>query len=70
MSFGPGKGWGGGGPDVEGTPFRWFGPEGSGAFITPGPEWPLKPENIAKNKGLTALAVVLVILYLASSNRK
>lgn len=69
MTFGAGSGWGGGGASGEEEPFRWFGPEGSGAFITPGPEWPLKPENLAKNKGLTALAVVLVILYLAGSSR-
>lgn len=26
--------------------FRWFGPEGSGAFITPGSKWPWKTNPI------------------------
>lgn len=70
MSFGGGGGWGGGGADdrVEYPTFRLFGPRGSGAFITPGEEWPLTPEKLAKNKGIWILALA-VILALAGDSK-
>lgn len=72
MGFGAGSGFGGGGGGARGEeeePFRWFGPRGSGAFITPGEEWPLDPKNLfdpEKNKWVALLAVGLVLLALAS----
>lgn len=62
MSFGGGGGWGGGGAGARDEyQFRWFGPRGSGAFITPGEEWPT-PEKLIKNKGIWVVLAVVALL--------
>ena len=70
MSFGGGGGWGGGGGSSrwEAIKFRLFGPRGSGAFITPGEEWPFTPEKLVKNKWVWVGALALLILASESSN--
>ena len=70
MSFGGGRGFGGGGAgERDEYIFRWFGPRGSGAFITPGEEWPLTPEKLIKNKWIYVGAVALILLAWASDSK-
>ena len=52
----------------NGLPFRWFGPRGSGAFITPGEEWPLTPEKLIKNKGIWLALAILALLALSGDS--
>jgi len=69
MSFGGGGGWGGGGAEgrEEYPGFRLWGPPGSGAFITPGSEWPFTPEKIVKNKVVWILAIVAILALAGDS---
>jgi len=67
MSFGGGGGWGGGGGGAyeEEIPIAIWGPPGSGAIITPGPEFPY--EAIDKTKKVGILVLLLAVLALSRS---
>lgn len=66
MSFGAGRGWGGGGTGEEEGPIAIWGPPGSGAIITPGPAWPTEAIESTKKWGI--LAVIAIVLLLASTD--
>ncbi|GAI13045.1 unnamed protein product [marine sediment metagenome] len=53
------------GPPFEWPEFQWWGPRGSGAFITPGEEWPFTLEKLIKNKWIWVGVAALVLLVLA-----
>jgi len=48
--------------------FRWWGSPGSGAFISPGEEWPFTPEKLIKNKGIWIALAILALLALTSDS--
>jgi len=52
-------------PGFEWPPFKWWGPPGSGAFITPGPEWPT-PEKLIKNEKVLVVLAIIALIALAS----
>lgn len=52
----------------DGLPFRWFGPRGSGAFITPGEEWLFTPEKLVKNKWIWVGVAILAFLALSGDS--
>lgn len=72
MSFGGGGGFGGGGAgERDEFQFRWFGPKGSGAFITPGEEWPTLESTsryIIKKKGIWVVLAVIALLALSGDS--
>lgn len=67
MSFGGGGGWGGGGGGAkEDEDFLFWGPPGSGAFLTPGPNYPYGAIEATKKWG--SLAVLAILLLLANTD--
>jgi len=52
-------------PPFEWPKFKWWGPPGSGAFITPGPNWPFTPEKMIKNEKVWVVVALIALIALA-----